>query len=310
MNKPVGASEASAYAALWSALLPWYAQYGRDLPWRRTRDAYAILVSEIMLQQTGVERVIPSYRAFLERFPTLDDLAAAPTADVIRLWAGLGYNRRAVWLQQAARRAIERWGSLPGSIEDLLELPGIGPYTARAVACFAFGAQAPVVDTNIRRVLTRVLIGDPTTAPGERDLLALGESVLPPGRAYEWNQALMDLGASVCTHYSPRCLICPLQESCKAFPALGASPPSEVVAEAKPRWKESPFIGSRRYYRGHVVAAVRGLPDAQSVTLPDLGALIKEDFAEADVPWLEKLLADLERDGLLVVREGKVSLPG
>lgn len=304
--------------ALHEALLGWYATQKRDLPWRHTRVAYAVLVSEFMLQQTGVERVIPKYRAFLVAFPTLEALAAAPTADVIRLWSGLGYNRRAVWLQRAAQAALAHWGRLPDSVVDLLSLPGVGPYTARAVACFAYGAQEPVVDTNVRRVLTRLLRGPEMIVPplGERELLRLAAGLLPPGRAYDWNQALMDLGASVCTHDNPACLICPVREGCSAFPAiqtaLAARP--QAVAEGKPVWKEEPFAGSRRYYRGRIIEALRGLPAGGSLALGALGRQVKADYAEHDAEWLLGLLRGLQADGLLVVREAdgtlRVSLPG
>jgi len=308
---------AGRFDHLWHSLLNWYAENKRELPWRTTRDPYAILVSETMLQQTGVERVIPKYVAFLAELPTLESLAQAPTGAVIRLWAGLGYNRRAVWLQRAAQEAIQRWGGLPSSIADLQLLPGIGPYTARAVACFAFAAQVAVVDTNVRRVLRRVLAGaggngDGAASLPEGQLLALAERVLPPGCAYDWNQALMDLGATICTHHAPRCLSCPLQSSCLAYPAIlaqGAHIQSSV-AEAKPRWKESPFVGSRRYYRGRIVDELRRLVPGSVIPLIDLGALIKDDFSAADLPWLHDLVQELAADGLARIGdEGCVALP-
>ena len=208
----------------WRALLAWYAAEGRaSLPWRHTRDPYAVLVSEVMLQQTQVERVLPKYRAFLDQFPTLDDLAAAPVADVIRAWAGLGYNMRAIRLHEIARQAVERYGgALPGSLDELLELKGIGRYTAGAVACFAFGLPVATVDTNIRRVLWRVFRGvEPYMWPADtafqRQMLALAEWALPPDGAYDWQQALMDLGATVCLARRPLCERCPLTASCAAY---------------------------------------------------------------------------------------------
>ncbi len=300
------------HETLWHSLLTWYGQNQRDLPWRRTHDPYAILVSETMLQQTGVERVIPMYHAFLAELPTLRALTQAPTADVIRLWAGLGYNRRAVWLQRAARAALERWGGLPSAIDDLLSLPGIGPYTARAVACFTFAAHVPVCDTNIRRVLTRVLHGSAETRLSEKQMLALAKSVLPPERAYDWNQALMDLGATVCTHAAPRCLICPLQAICRAYPAVQTPPPVQaaVTADPKPRWKETRFAGSRRYYRGRIVHYLRQLEPGRAVTLAELGPHIKQDYTEADKAWLEDLVAQLVRDGLAQLNDaGEIALP-
>ncbi len=209
-------------------LLAWYAAEGRDLPWRHTRDPYAILVSEVMLQQTQVERVLPKYREFLERFPTLADLAGAPTADVIRTWSPLGYNVRAVRLQRIARQAVDEYGgALPGTLEGLLALKGIGRYTAGAIACFAFGLPVATVDTNIRRVLWRVFRGIepgvwPAGQPAVRDVLALAEWALPGEYAYDWQQALMDLGATICVSRRPACERCPLASVCAALAETGA----------------------------------------------------------------------------------------
>ncbi|WIG61818.1 MAG: A/G-specific adenine glycosylase [Ktedonobacterales bacterium] len=205
-------------------LLAWYAADGRaHLPWRDTRDPYAILVSEVMLQQTQVERVLPKYREFLARFPTLADLAAAPIADVIKVWSGLGYNMRAVRLHQIAQQAMDEYGgALPDTLDGLLRLKGIGRYTAGAIACFAFGLPVATVDTNIRRVLWRVFRGiEPPAWPSgdraARDLLALAEWALPIHAAYDWQQALMDLGATLCQSRRPVCEHCPLTACCAAY---------------------------------------------------------------------------------------------
>ncbi len=207
-----------------NALLRWYGESGRaHLPWRHTRDPYAVLVSEVMLQQTQVERVLPKYEEFLTRFPTLEALAAAPLAEVIKVWAGLGYNMRAVRLHEIARQAVERYGgSLPGTLDELLSLKGIGRYTAGAVACFAFGLPVATVDTNIRRVLWRVFRGiEPVEWPPDqttsRMVLALAEWALPRDRAYDWQQALMDLGATICQSRRPLCERCPLMDCCAAY---------------------------------------------------------------------------------------------
>src|SRR5579872_4755747 len=184
--------DAGAIRAFQQHILSWYDTFKRDLPWRGDPDPYHILVSEIMLQQTGIARVIPKYLAFLERFPTLNALAGASTADVLRQWHGLGYNRRALNLKRAAEAAVERFGGqLPHTVEELESLPGIGKYTARAVASFAFNLQVPVVDTNVRRVLS-AFAGRELS---ERETWDLAERVLPTGRAADWNQALMDYGA-------------------------------------------------------------------------------------------------------------------
>src|SRR3989440_2016691 len=182
-----------------SYLLQWYAAEHRDLPWRSTHDPYAILVSEMMLQQTQVQRVLPKYEQFLAAFPTLADLAAASTADVISVWVPLGYNMRAVRLQSVARQVIAEYsGRIPDTIEDLLKLKGIGRYTAGAIACFAYHKQVATVDTNIYRVLHRIFLGLEYPEPKLSDvqMLALAQQVLPDGEAYNWNQALMDLGAT------------------------------------------------------------------------------------------------------------------
>src|SRR2546421_8558002 len=174
-----------------SSLLRWYAAEQRNLPWRSTQDAYAILVSEIMLQQTQVDRVLPKYQQFLAAFPTLADLAAAPTADVISVWVPLGYNMRAVRLQSIARQVIAEYGGrIPDTIDDLLKLKGIGRYTAGAIACFAYHKQVATVDTNIYRVLHRIFLGLEYPEPRANDaqMLTLAEQVLPDGEAYNWNQ--------------------------------------------------------------------------------------------------------------------------
>ncbi len=177
----------------------------RDLPWRRTRDPWAVLVSEVMLQQTQVPRVIPIWEAFMAEFPTVAACAEASQADVVRAWAGLGYNRRAVNLHRAA---VLMDGMVPRDLDALLRLPGIGPYTARAVLAFAWEEDVAVVDTNIARVLSR-RAGRRLTP---REAQAMADALVPPGRAWEWNQRLMDLGALVCTARAPACERCWLRE--------------------------------------------------------------------------------------------------
>jgi A/G-specific adenine glycosylase len=224
-------------------LLSWYAREGRaHLPWRETRDPYAILVAEVMLQQTQVERVLPKYREWMARFPTLAALASATTADAIKAWAGLGYNSRAVRLHEIARSAIADYGGkLPETLDGLLALKGIGRYTAGAIACFAYELPVATVDTNIRRVLWRLFRGiEPVPWPsGERAsraLLALGEWALPPDRAYDWQQALMDLGATICLARRPLCERCPVADCCAALrETAGATlfPSGEALARIR-----------------------------------------------------------------------------
>jgi len=209
--------------AFQSRLLQWFQSNGRDLPWRRTRDPYKILVSEIMLQQTQVERVREHYRRFVREYPTVQELATARPARVRESWEGLGYYARARNLQRAARRIQrEHGGRVPRRFEDVRALPGVGRYTAGAVLSFAYGEPAPVLDTNVRRVLTRIFVRrkSPRRAEVERRLWALAEAAIPQGEAWAFNQALMDFGATLCTARAPRCVECPMQSLC-AFYARG-----------------------------------------------------------------------------------------
>ncbi len=234
-------------------LLAWFAEHGRDLPWRRTRDPYAILVSEVMLQQTQVERVVPRYLAWLVRWPSIEALAEASPAEVIREWQGLGYNRRGLNLHRAARRIAEA-----GWPDDLTELPGIGPYTAAALRCFALGEDVLPVDVNVERVRRRT------------------------GRAFSAAaaQALMDLGATICLARVARCGECPLAGGC----------PSCGIREAPAR-KQGPFEGSFRQRRAVALRAVAATP---------------QELADLD----GEAVRALARDGLVVVHDGVVALPG
>ncbi|HRU06967.1 MAG TPA: A/G-specific adenine glycosylase, partial [Candidatus Brocadiia bacterium] len=220
------------------ALLRWYRRNRRDLPWRRTSDAYAILVSELMLQQTQVSAVIPYYERFLKRFPTPAALAAAKEQDVLRLWAGLGYYRRARQLQQAAQRAVlDHEGKIPPRYEDLLALPGVGPYTAAAVASIAFGQTRAVVDGNVARVLCRLLaFGDtPRAGPAAARIQQAAQALLAPRAPGDFNQAMMELGALICRPASPQCPVCPVRALCRAF-ALGQQESFPVPAQ-RPKTK-------------------------------------------------------------------------
>ena len=274
-----------------------------------------------MLQQTQVDRVLPKYHQFLAAFPTLADLAAASTADVISVWVPLGYNRRAVSLQSIARQVMAQYnGRIPDSIDELLKLKGIGRYTAGAIACFAYHKQVATVDTNIRRVLHRIFLGleHPQPRLNDAQMLALAEEVLPPGEAYNWNQALMDLGATVCTSNNPQCTNCPLQESCCAFAELSQHslfPSGSVlrqlrkVAEKKTGYQAQPFTSTNRYFRGRIVDLLRSVPPPQRLSLADLGPQIKPTFCTADLPWLQKLVNALAKDGLIDYTEDGVRLP-
>lgn len=290
-------------AALRSLAVRWYRRHGRDLPWRRARDPYAILVSEAMLQQTQVDRVVPKYLAFLRRFPTVQSLAAARLADVLEAWSGLGYNGRARRLWECARLVTRRdGGRLPSNVDELRALPGIGPYTAAAIAAFAFEAREAPVDTNVRRVLARAVAGRNAISQARAQSLARS---CAPRNASAWTQGLMDVGARWC-RTTPECNACPLRRVC-AWTSLTArqrrrrtTPPAAV--------KRQPYAGSRREHRGR---AVRALAGVSSLSLAQLGAKIKEGFRKSDLPWLRKLLADLERDGLVQVdaRRERARLP-
>ncbi len=217
--------------ALRRALLAFFDRSARDLPWRRTGDPYAIWVSEIMLQQTRVETVIPYYRDWLRRFPTVEALAEADESEVLKAWEGLGYYRRARNLHRGARVVRERFqGRLPGDSAALREIPGIGPYTAGAVASIAFGEAAPAVDGNVRRVLSRLF---DLPAPSDTELRQLAGALVDPDRPGDFNQALMELGATVCTPRAPECGACPVASSCLA---LGRG----TVAERPPARKRAP----------------------------------------------------------------------
>jgi A/G-specific adenine glycosylase len=202
-------------------LLIWYAKYGRDLPWRKTNDPYHILVSEIMLQQTQVDRVIPKYHEFLKKYPDVKSLADALTEDVKETWKPLGYNIRPVRLQTIAREVqAEYGGTIPETPEELQKLKGIGKYTAGAVSCFAYNKSVPLVDTNVDRVLQRVFYGKNASenTKDEKAIWRLAEELVPEETPYDYNQALMDFGATVCTARKPLCLLCKMKEFCLAYP--------------------------------------------------------------------------------------------
>ena len=225
----------------------------RPFPWRATRDPWAVLVSEMMLQQTQAPRVVAPYTRFLGRFPTASACAGGGLGPVLEAWAGLGYNRRARHLHQAARAIVETHGGVvPADMGALRSLPGVGPYTARAVLVFAFERHEAVVDVNVARVLARAVAGVPLSPQAAQ---SLADTLVPRGRAWEWNQALMELGASVCSARDPRCGCCPLSSSCAWCDAPEGTPdPASVSA------RQTRFEGSDRQGRGRLVAALRAGP--------------------------------------------------
>jgi A/G-specific adenine glycosylase len=245
-----------------SALLAWFRAGHRDLPWRRTRDPYGVWVSEVMLQQTQVATVVPFYERFMARFPTVEALAAAPTDEVLRHWAGLGYYSRVRHLQQGVREVVARHGGqVPDRVEELLRLPGVGRYTAGAIASIAYGRRAPILDGNLIRVLTRLygLRGDPKKAPLHGTLWRLAEELIPEGAAGDFNQALMEFGATLCTPTSPRCDVCPVDRHCEAR-RLGiqeslpetprAEPPTPLRMAAAVIWRGAALLLVKRPGRG------------------------------------------------------------
>jgi A/G-specific adenine glycosylase len=202
-------------------LLTWYDRHGRDLPWRKTDDPYHILVSEIMLQQTQVDRVLPKYAEWLDKYPSFDALADAPEAEVTKTWYPLGYNIRPKRLQSIAREAVTRYGGeLPEDEETLLSFKGIGAYTAGAIRSFAFGQRAAILDTNVARVLFRIFVGrgDPKSHAMKKHLWKISEALVPVDRVFDFNQALMDFGAMLCVARNPKCLVCPMAKDCRSFP--------------------------------------------------------------------------------------------
>jgi A/G-specific adenine glycosylase len=276
-----------------AAMIEWYGRAARSLPWRETRDPYRILVSEIMLQQTQADRVIPKYHEFLERFPTLQSLAAASPADVIRAWASLGYNRRALNLQRTCRAIVERsGGEVPRTVAELVELPGIGPYTAGAIACFAFEQDVGFVDVNIGRVLHRVAAGPEVPAPAltPRQLVSIAGAEVPPNSGYLWNQAVMELGATLCKARSAACGDCPVARWCAAAPTIQSALDNGV---RKRGGSSVPFEQTSRYARGRIIDALRGAGD-DGITEAGI-----RDMVDGAGSNLGKYLADLVREGLV-----------
>ena len=263
-----------------TAILAWFDARGRPLPFRGSRDPYAILVSEVMAQQTQISRVAEHWVIFMAAFPTITTLADASTADVLRAWRGLGYNRRALSLQRAARAIVDDHdGRVPSDLEALLRLPGVGPYTARAVAALAFGREVGPVDTNVRRVLGRM-----TGRHGSRDLQAIADAAVPARRPADWTHALMDIGATVCRPARPRCDECPARSWCAT---VG---PGTV---AKPRSVREPvFASTNRWLRGRILDRLRDLPS-------DGWWRIEGPIGSHDRPAVEAAVARMEIEGLL-----------
>ena len=270
-------------ATLRRRVLSWYGRSGRDLPWRRTRDPYRVLVSEVMLQQTQVSRVLPAYRRFLRRFPTLRALSRAPLGKVLREWSGLGYNRRARDLHRVARTHAS---GLPRTVAGLDALPGVGAYTASAVACFAFGEPTAFADTNIRRVLGRAVLGHTAT---DQEAIELDRVIGSKREGARWHHALMDIGATICLTRRPRCDVCPVRGVCE-YDGVDRSS----------RRKQSPFVASDRRVRGAIMRQL--VSSSRGVTMATLRRGIND-------PRVARLVGVLAQEGLVEVSSGSVRLP-
>ena len=281
--------------AVRKALVEWYRANHRAFPWRRTEDPYAILVSEVMSQQTQLDRVVPAWEDFLERWPTVSDLADADRADVVAFWSthSLGYNNRATYLHEAAGQIESEYdGSFPETPAELQELMGVGPYTANAVASFAFNNGDAVVDTNVKRVLHRVF-----AVPDDDSVFArVASHVMPTGESRVWNNAIMELGGVACGK-NPQCdeTGCPWRKWCHAYQTGDFTAPDVPTQPS--------FEGSRRQFRGRIV---RLLGEHEEIAVDTLGHRIRVDYApdgEYGREWLRGLLSDLTEDGLVEIEE-------
>lgn len=261
-------------------ILSWYAEHQRDLPWRKTREPYNIMISEIMSQQTQIPRVVQKYQEWLEAFPTIQDLAQAPVAKVLTHWSGLGYNRRALYLQKAAQAIVSDFdGIFPQDVATLQTLPGIGEYTASAISCFAFDKQIVVIDTNIRKVIITQFLIDSEEVGGKNEMKIIreiAEQLLPHGRAYEWNQALMDYAGSV------------LRKEKITIP------------------KQSKFKDSDRYYRGQILKL---LLQKQSITPLELHDHFNKKEQIINQDRLKKIISSLEKDNLIQSSKSRLKIP-
>lgn len=283
-------TDARALAHVRAALLAWYAADHRDFPWRRTTDPYAVLVSEVMLQQTQASRVAERFPTFMRQFPTAEALAAASEARVLAAWSGLGYNRRALALRRAATEVIANgW---PRDVAALERLPGVGPYTARAVASLAFAEPLGVVDTNVRRWLVRRFGLEPTARP--QDLQRLADALATAGSradAAAWTHATMEFGAGICSR-TARCNACPISDGC----------PSRGVAAAMPVPRQPAFAGSDRERRGALLRALSAAPH-HVLSVAAVQAVVGHG-------WYPRIVAGLERDGLIHGSGGRLHLGG
>ncbi len=289
----------------------WYAAHGRaELPWRTTRDPYRIVVSEFMLQQTQVERVVVAYERFIAAYPSFEGLASAERANIVRAWKGLGYNMRALRLHELARAVVMQYeGTMPSGLEQLRALPGIGPYTAAAIRAFAFEIDDVAIDVNLRRVVHRLQFG--LEHPPKANANAIdhaARALLPKNRAHDWNSAMMDLGATICTARKPKCAECPLRAACAAAPhgeaEISRSSQARIVAKRQGPQARLPFPKTRRYVRGRILDHLRTLEPGAVVLPADLVARV--DFSRGYS--FDEIVDGMERDGLVVRDLGGIRL--
>jgi A/G-specific adenine glycosylase len=287
-------------AGLRRRILQWYRRNGRAFLWRRTDDPYTILVSEIMLQQTQAARVEEKLPAFLKEFPTLKRLARSTKGDVLRAWRGMGYNNRAVRLRDLARSVLEQHqGRLPEEPELLDRLPGIGRYTAHAIACFAFRKRVPVVDVNILRLFSRLFwrMKDHSERKNLDEVWELAGRIVPDD-AWSWNQSVMELGSTICTAAKPDCARCPVKEFCASV-HLEKERPARAIGSRREKPEPSYKGIPRRLWRGRMVEALRNVREGRSISLDDLGKAIKPDFSAHEADWLTELVNRLAEDGVV-----------
>lgn len=287
-------------AAFQKAILAWYKKHGRaDLPWRQGVNFYAIVVAEIMLQQTNVPKVVTRYTQFLQRFPDWASLAKASPQEVLAAWEGLGYNRRALYLQRMAQAVINKYnGELPRDPEELRTLPGMGPYTSNAVLVFAHNQNLSASDVNIARVVRR------WHGLAQWDIGEANKTIaqfVPKGKSRDWHSALMDFASQVCTKRAPRCLECPVAKLCRSYPS-----PQEVQMRKRvePGVAEQGRHVPRRIFRGRIVQVLR----SGAVPVRTLGPKIKSDWSSSDQAWLQPLLQQLAREGMIEQTRGRWQL--
>lgn len=308
----------ASFPTITTPILAWYEKHARDLPWRRIdhnvsqatgllRDPYRILVSELMLQQTQVSRVLPKFEAFMKRWPTFKALADAQQSEVVIAWAGLGYNRRAKYLWEAAKIITREYkGVFPAASREILALPGIGPYTAQALRVFALGEHTYMIDTNVRRIVARTQFGIKHVT--EKQIEQRANVLVPTRKADMWHQALMDFGSGVCTS-APQCDQCPLIDRCRANQEAreaGFTTYREYIDShpVKKRGKSLPFLRTNRYFRGQIIHKLRSGP----LPMSELQHYVMTSLSIGDVVRFGMIIEDLMKEKLITIRGSIVAL--